>query len=155
MKTWINVKYITELIPEVKFIQELIISGKNNIEMVEALERNTKYKALCYVDKKILRSLNHYKKNKYIFIEGINLNYAYGFKYYGINRKFMFNGARLSTLRNRDEIRHYYNYLKLTSLNNINIFSIGVYRYYKRNWYKLIDYYTKPNQGLYTKIKLR
>lgn len=159
MQTWVKAKLLLNPTKEVLFAQDLVLSG--NFGMLNAVELNPQHRAFNFVCKKMLNSLYHaknverayFKKRKLIRVRAPlttsftkTNNYSKSFIIQGLYlRVFVRKNNNIVqtqfTLHNKISYSKTYVHTKnkgfLTS-TGVNLFSTGVYRYYKSEWYKLL-----------------
>lgn len=159
MQTWIRVEQLLNPSKEVLFAQELALSS--NFDLLDAVELNPRNRAFNFVCRKMLNSLYHARSVEQAYftkrkLKTIRMDFTVGFsasvnrtstafikegltlrlpfnKKHDIQKPFLFHGTIRSSKRYYKTINKGY-----ISSTGVNLFSAGVYRYYKGHWYKLI-----------------
>jgi hypothetical protein len=159
MQTWIRVELLLNPTKEVLFAQELALSS--NFDLLNAVELNPRNRAFNFVCRKMLNSLYHARSVEQAYftkrkLKTVRMAFNVGFLA-SVNRTstaFIKEGLTLRLPLNKKHniqkpflfhhsIRSSKRYYKTTnkgyiSSTGVNLFSTGVYRYYKSHWYKLI-----------------
>jgi hypothetical protein len=158
MQTWIRVEQLLNPSKEVLFAQELALSS--NFDLLDAVELNPRNRAFNFVCRKMLNSLYHARSVEQAYLKKrklktVRMAFTINFtsKTNRNSTAFIIEGLVLRSSSKRydtqksfflhDSIRSSKRYYKTTnkgyiSSTGVNLFSSGVYRYYKDHWYKLI-----------------
>lgn len=168
MKTWIKCDYIFARTEETKFLQELVLSG--NLDMVKAIECNSLNRATNFTERKVVNFINSIKRAEefkifYVSIDGststldpkeiANADYNIGryFRSYcaysRVNDVYKKErGVKSNSLyiNYTVELNRYistYNaiFRRDKKVKPLNLFSIGLYRVYKNEVYKAVNFY--------------
>lgn len=168
MKTWIKCDYILSRSDETKLLQELVVS--KNLDMVKAIEMNTCHRATNFTERRVLNFINFIKGSQdyKIFRVGTLNNYTLNpdvienFNYARHSHMY----TRLLDIKNKENDKTNDLYLEYSirrsnypySINvffnknkkfqPLNIFSVGLYRVYKNQIYKAINFYQEDLKKL-------